>query len=124
MVDTGERSRNPGDNLGGDVARGLAWTTLGTIAGNLLRIAVLLVLGRLLAPSDFGLVAKANTVLVVVKVIGDLGLGGALVQHRAPTAAHVRTAFTVAIALGLLLAALVLVLAPTLAELYRSPDLT
>jgi O-antigen/teichoic acid export membrane protein len=110
--------------VGTRVARGLAWTAVGSAGSNAMRLVVLLALGRLLAPSEFGIVAKAITVLVFVKVIGDLGLGGALVQHRQPTDAHVRTAFTVSLILALVLAGLVLLLAPQLARLYRSDDLT
>jgi O-antigen/teichoic acid export membrane protein len=109
--------------MGARIARGIAWTSAGTIAANALRVAVLLALGRLLAPGDFGLVAKANTVLVFVKVIGDLGLGGAIVQHKAPTTSHVRTAFTVAIGLGVAAAALVFAGAGAIADAYDSPRL-
>lgn len=109
--------------MGRGIARGIAWTSVANVVGNLLRIAVLLALGRMLAPDDFGLVAKANTILVLVKVVGDLGLGGALVQHQDPTRAHITTAYTVAIGLGAVLAVAVAVGAPWLAAAYASPGL-
>ncbi|HRC54882.1 MAG TPA: lipopolysaccharide biosynthesis protein [Kofleriaceae bacterium] len=90
---------------------------------NGVRVIVLLVLGRLLAPAEIGLVAKAMTVLVFAAVIRDLGLGSALVQHKDPGEAHVRTAFTVGMSIAVTLALALLIGAGALAEAYRSPVL-
>jgi PST family polysaccharide transporter len=61
------------------------------------------------------------TVLVFANVIRDLGLGSALVQHKAPTAAHLRTAFTVGFGLSCALAATLALAAEPVAAAYRSP---
>jgi O-antigen/teichoic acid export membrane protein len=111
----------PRSKLGRKVSRGIAWNLLGSAASNGVRVLVLLALGRLLAPEETGLVAKAMTVLVFVNVIRDLGLGSALVQHQAPTQAHIRTAFTVGFAITCALAVGLLVGAEPIAAAYRSP---
>jgi O-antigen/teichoic acid export membrane protein len=109
--------------LGGKVSRGLAWNLVGSLVSNIVRIVVLLALGRLLAPEETGLVAKALTVLAFVNAIRDLGLGSALVQHQQPSAAHIRTAFTVGFTIACALVAVLLVAADPIATAYRSPAL-
>lgn len=90
--------------LGRRVARGITWTALGTAVSNLAKIVTLAALGRLLAPADFGTVAVALSVMIFANTIRDLGVGTALVQHRDPGPDHVRTAFTVSLALSALIA--------------------
>lgn len=87
----------------------------------MVRVVVLLALGRLLAPEETGLVAKAMTVLVFINVIRDLGLGSALVQHKQPSDAHLHTAFTVGFAISCTLAAVLAIAAEPIAAAYRSP---
>jgi O-antigen/teichoic acid export membrane protein len=111
----------PSPSLRGKVSRGIAWNLVGSAVSNAVRIAVLLALGRLLAPAETGLVAKAMTVLAFINVIRDLGLGSALVQHKQPSAKHIRTAFTVGFAISCALAAALLLGAPWIAAAYRSP---
>lgn len=109
--------------LGGKVSRGIAWNLIGAVASNVMRLLVLFMLGRLLAPAEIGLVAKAMTVLVLCSALRDLGLGSALVQHPSPTEDHQRTAFTVGLALSVALGAGLILGAGLLAEAYRSPEL-
>ena len=51
--------------LGKRTLRGITWTLVGQVASNALRIAVLAILGRLLAPEEFGQVAAALTVIAL-----------------------------------------------------------
>lgn len=107
--------------LGRKVSKGIAWNLVGSLVSNAVRVVVLLALGRLLAPEETGLVAKAMTVLVFINVIRDLGLGSALVQHKQPSDAHLHTAFTVGFAISCTLAAALALFAEPIAAAYRSP---
>ena len=61
-----------------------AITLLGTIA-----------LARLLTPEDFGVFALVTFVVVLLTLIGDVGIGGALIQQRhVPTDRELATAIT------------------------------
>lgn len=110
-----------GSTIGGKVSRGIAWNLVGAAVSNAVRVLVLIALGRLLAPAEIGIVAKAMTVLVFINVIRDLGLGSALVQHKQPTRAHIRTAFTVGFTMSCALAAVLALAATPIAAAYRSP---
>jgi O-antigen/teichoic acid export membrane protein len=107
--------------LGRKVSRGIAWNLVGSAVSNGVRVLVLIALGRLLAPEETGLVAKAMTVLVFINVIRDLGLGSALVQHKQPSEAHLHTAFTVGFGISCALAAALAIAAEPIALAYRSP---
>ncbi len=88
-----------------------------------LRIAVLVVLARLLSPSDFGLVSAALTVVALAVVFGRIGVAPAIIQTVELTEAHIRTAISSTLVLGTTVAALVFLLAKQIAALYAMPDL-
>jgi len=77
-----------------------------------------LILARLLMPSDFGLVAIATSFIALIELIRLFGFESALIQLRQVTKAHFDTAWTFSASLGLAIAALVVVLAPWLADFY------
>ena len=105
------------------VARGLTWTMLDIWGRQLLNLVVFLVLARLLTPEDFGIVALATVFVAFAQLIVDQGLGDALIQRKEVTRSHVDTAFWVALATGILLTALGLILAGPIAGLLKEPDL-
>jgi PST family polysaccharide transporter len=105
------------------VARGLTWTMLDIWGRQLLNLVVFLVLARLLTPEDFGIVALATVFVAFAQLVVDQGLGDALIQRREVTRSHIDTAFWVAVATGLLLTVLGLLLAGPIATLLREPDL-
>jgi PST family polysaccharide transporter len=87
-------------------------------------LTAFIILGRLLAPDDFGVVAAASVVLWLLRVLVDQGFGQVLVQRADLTAAHVDTAFWTAVATGVLIALLTVASAPLVADLYSLPELT
>jgi O-antigen/teichoic acid export membrane protein len=92
--------------------------------GAVSQFVVGVVLARLLAPSDFGLISLAFVVLGLAGSVGDLGMSDALVQRKHLTDRHLRTAFTFSVALGVALAAALAVLAPLGARLTGEPRVT
>ena len=102
--------------------RGVLWTAAGQVLTNGIRIASIAVLARLLTSADFGLVVGASVLLFVAANIRDLGIGAALVQHRAPTLTHVRTAFAVSLWIAVALGATMFLLAGPLARLLGDSD--
>ena len=68
-----------------------------------------MVLARLLAPGDFGLVAMVTAVTGFVAMFKDCGLSAATVQRAKSTCAQISTLFWINCALGLVLMLVVLV---------------
>jgi O-antigen/teichoic acid export membrane protein len=81
-------------------------------------LATIVVLGRLLSPADFGLVAIAMSVVVVVEAVLDLPIGQAIVRLSAPTKAHYDTAFTISFLRGATVALVLFAMAWPLAHFY------
>jgi PST family polysaccharide transporter len=78
----------------------------------------LVVLGRLLSPADFGLVAIAMSVMMIVEAVTEFPVGYALVAFPTRTKDHYDTAFTLMLIRGLILALALLILAWPLAQFY------
>ena len=110
--------------LGKKARRGITWTLIGQIVSNGLRIAVLAVLGRLLAPAEFGLVAAALTAIGLAQAFKGIGLGIALVQRRELTSAHIEAAFGFSLLFSLALAGGMFLAAPLISGLYDMPAAT
>jgi PST family polysaccharide transporter len=59
--------------------RGVPWTLLAYAASKAVGVVTVIVLARLLVPADFGVVALALIAIDLVYVIGEMGLGSALI---------------------------------------------
>jgi O-antigen/teichoic acid export membrane protein len=105
------------------MVKGSLWLTAARAATNALGFVTTIVLARLLVPADFGLVALGTTVLAIVAAVTEISLAQALVQHRAPEQDHFHTAWTLGVARGILLAALMGIAARPLAGIYHEPQL-
>jgi PST family polysaccharide transporter len=100
------------ENLSDRAARAALWRLAGSAVGTVSELAVGVLLARLLAPADFGLMGLAVIVLGLARALGDFGIGQAVVQRATLTDRHVRTAFTFSVLLGLAIAFVVMACAP------------
>lgn len=112
-----------GPSLGSQAARGVAWTGAGQIARQLIQIGGQLVLVRLLAPGDFGLLAMAMFFIGIGQLLADFGIGSAIVQDRTTDPVALSSCFWLNLALAGALALLVLACAPLIGRFYLRPDL-
>ncbi|MEA3411743.1 MAG: lipopolysaccharide biosynthesis protein [Pseudomonadota bacterium] len=71
---------------------GVKWTAIAMVTTQILRFLTTIVLARLLVPELFGLVAMANTVIHIISVIREFGLGSAYIQRRIRGAEDARLA--------------------------------
>ena len=102
---------------------GMMWVAWGNTAMAVLKVLVLILLTRLLSPTAFGLVGAALVVVGFSLNFSQLGLGPALVQRPALEPRHIATAFLASVALGVLVGALVWVMAPQIAQFFRMDGL-
>lgn len=112
-----------GDGLGRRTLGGLFWVLSGAGLQAVLRIALMVVLARLLAPADFGVAAAATVVVQLSLVLSQLGLAHALVQRHDLEERHVTTAFTLSLLSGLALSGLIVMLAPLVGAFFGFSDL-
>ncbi len=86
-----------------------------------LRLGTIVVLARLLDPSDFGLVAMVTVITGVFEIFMTGGLSAATVQRVEISDRQISTLFWVNMAIGVLLALLCLAAAPLLNVFYEQP---
>jgi O-antigen/teichoic acid export membrane protein len=107
----------------GRLIKGSIWLGLARAIVNVLATLSTFVLAWYLAPADFGLVALATTMLLIVDTVTQLSLSEALIRHRAPDESHFNAAWTLNATRGLLLSALFAACAYPASVLFEEPRL-
>jgi lipopolysaccharide exporter len=100
---------------------GLQWTYGAALLGALLQLGYTAAMGRLLSPSDFGVLAMAGVFLRFGQYFAEMGMGAALVQAPLMSASKVRTAFAMNLALSLAVAIAFVALADLVRHLLDDP---
>lgn len=88
-----------------------------------LQIAAAIILARILAPEDFGLVAIVTVLTSFAPAIIDFGLGDATAQRSKITPGQVSSLFWLSTAIGGTIAVVVAACSPLIAAIYREPRL-
>lgn len=101
----------------------VAWNYAGTAARAVLQLGVQMLLARLLGPQAYGLFAVVLAVQGLGWMLAEGGVGAALIQRAVVTDDAVRQAVGAVLQQGVAIAALVMLLAPWLAGLFREPAL-
>lgn len=98
--------------LRGRMLRAAGWLVGGNVASQLLRLVSNLILTRLLLPEAFGLVAAVNTLYFALVMFSDLGVWQSVVKsERGTQTRFLGTAWSVQLVRGILLGAVVLLIA-------------
>jgi PST family polysaccharide transporter len=93
-------------------------------AQSIMQLIALIVLARLLSPTEFGLFAAALVVLGISTIFSELGVGPAIVQRPTLEERHLRAGFTLSLLLSHAVAALVWAGAPAIAGFFQLPELS
>lgn len=96
--------------------KGMALIFLATITARAITFLSTIVLARLLAPSDFGIVNMGLIVFHIVTIFTDRGLPQALIQSRADFKRAANTAFILIPAAGIVICGAIMLAAPLLAS--------
>jgi O-antigen/teichoic acid export membrane protein len=107
----------------GKVASGIRWSVLDQGVQQVVRLGVMVVLTKLLSPSEFGLMNMAWVAVLLLSLVYGLGLGEALIQRRDINERHVAVAFTATMAMGVLIAIVTSACSGLIAGFFREPGL-
>lgn len=102
---------------------GVLWTGLGYGAQGLSQLLLLVVLGRLLTPADFGVVTATLVIVNLGRLCTQAVVGAAIVQRPVLSEGHVRAAFTLAVLTGMAAAGLMVAIGPVAASFFSMPRL-
>lgn len=104
--------------------KGLFWDFSGRISLQGVGFVVSIILARLLAPEDFGLLAIVMVFIYLASVFQDVGFSTALIQRSEVKESHYSAVFYMNVVMGIILALLLFLIAPYLANFYGSPQLS
>jgi teichuronic acid exporter len=114
---------NTVENLRSATLSGIRWTLGARVSLQLISWPITLISMRLLEPRDYGLLALSTIVLGVVKLGSDLGLAVTMVQSKNADDRTLRSASGLIMLMSLMLAALLFLSAPMIADWFSEPDL-
>lgn len=111
MTDPPTQDSTTAPDLGEAAAHGIRWSAISRPTIELLQLASLIVLARLIVPAEFGRFAVATIAVEVGTLIVGTGLSNALVQRKAVDREHLQAASALALAIGIFMTAAALVIA-------------
>lgn len=118
-----ETSSRKGANLSLRGARGGGLVLLGSGASFAIQILSLLVLSRILSPSDFGIVAMVTIFVALGNLLRDFGLPLAGLQEQSLTRQQASNLFWMSVAVAAICSILLTASTPALVALFHEPRL-
>jgi O-antigen/teichoic acid export membrane protein len=105
-------------------ASGTKWMAFSQAGRAIAQLLGMVILARLLSPSDFGVVAMAWLVIGFAAIFQDLGTKAVVIQRRELSSALLDSIFWLNAGFGLAIAILIALIAPVVAVALREPRLT
>jgi len=107
-----------------DALSGVSWTAASTLIKGGLQLAQLIVLARYLTPAELGVLAIVQLVVSFAQIFGDAGISNALIFHKNLVKDQLNQLYMVNVLLGLVISALVFLLAFPVALFFNMEELT
>jgi len=108
----------------GESLSGFSWNALSAASDSLLRLAVGIIVVRLVPPGDFGTMSTALVLVGLASFFISVGMGAAIIQRKDLQEAHIRVAITLSLISGLLVYATMWLLSPIAAGLFHDEKLS
>ncbi|NOR68332.1 MAG: oligosaccharide flippase family protein [Methylomarinum sp.] len=105
------------------IRRSFFWSAVEQIGFQLSNIIIFFVLARLLEPADFGLIGMMALFVGLANLFADSGFSSALIQRKTLSLDDETSVFALNIIAGLILAILLYLIAPLVAQFYNQPIL-
>lgn len=110
-------------NSQNSIGRAVSWSALDVVLRHGIQFAFMLVLARLLTPSDFGILAMLSLFTGVAALFIDGGFSQALIQRKAVSRVDESSIFYFNLIIGAVVAASLCAMAPWIAGFYDQPVL-
>lgn len=107
-------------HLRASMLRGVSWTAMSQVLMQLVTFATTVVLARLLSPADFGVVGMAALFTGLAMVLGEVGMGAAIIHRQDISPTELDTVFWIGLAVAGIVAALSVLLAPIAGWFFHS----
>ena len=113
---------SPGSKFSHRVVTAGVWSLSIRVADRLINLARVIILARILAPNDFGLLGIALLSLSFVTAFSRTGFGYALIQKKEDITSYLDTAWTVSIIRGSIIAAVLYLSAGYVATFFDTME--
>ncbi len=120
-IDENDRQHRE-ESLSGKVVRGGMWVFALRITNRGLGFIRTIILARLLAPEDFGLLGIAMLAISTLETFSQTGFQTALIQKKDNVESYLDTAWTVSAIRGTVLFSILFFSAPIVAKFFNSPQ--
>jgi O-antigen/teichoic acid export membrane protein len=111
------------ESLTGAVVGGALWKTGSYFVQEATRVVVVVILARILDPSEYGVASLTLVIAGFLLIFTDPALGGGLIQRATIDEDDCSTVFWLTLGLGLGLTVLGIAIAPALANAFGEPEL-
>jgi PST family polysaccharide transporter len=101
-------------------ATGVKWSSVSQIGRQMMQIATLILLARLLSPKDFGLVGMATVFTGFLAIFKDLGTSAAIIQREETSDRLLHSIFWVNVGFGFFATAFLLGISPLVGSFYHN----
>jgi len=112
----------PGETLSQKVVKGGFWVFFLKIVNRGFSLIRLIILARILAPSDFGLMGIALLTMSTLETFSQTGFQAALIQKKKDVKSYLDSAWTILILRGFILFTILYFIAPYAAIFFDSPE--
>jgi lipopolysaccharide exporter len=102
---------------------GIKWNGISMGAVNFLQAVTLVVLSRLLSPSDFGLMGMVMVAIGFAQVFADVGISNAIIHRQDVTKDQLSSLYWLNIVAGIVVFCVICASSPLIAVFYREPRL-
>lgn len=106
------------------VLSSFVWQLLQRVLTQLISFGVSVVLARILAPADYGVVALSGMFIILIGIFIDSGLGTALIQKKDADELDYNTVFYSNVFIAVVVYLVVFSVAPLLSKIFGNPQVT
>lgn len=111
-------------NIKNETKKGVLWGFIDRFSLQFIQFVIGVILARLLAPSDYGLIGMLSIFMAISQTLIDSGFSNALIQRKNRTEVDLSTVFYFNVAIGFLLYISAFVIAPFVADFFNEPILS
>lgn len=109
------------NSLTDQTVKSVAWSAVERFSVQVIQFVISIILARLVAPSEYGLIAMLTIFIAIAQSFVDSGFSSALVQKKNRTETDFSTVFYFNFAISLVVYIILFISAPYIASFYKEP---
>lgn len=107
-------------SLKADLTKGVFYIAVAKYSGMAVQLIITAILARLLCPEDYGAIAVASVFINFFYILGDIGVGPAIIQNQSLTKKDIDNIFSFTVYMGIILSSVFFLSSHAIASYYES----